>query len=248
MIDSLHQEGKPILEVHNLRFRYSNLSPRILDIDSFSLSRGRAYSLFGRNMSGKTTLIKLLSGFLDCPQAQICLRFDEVDYSLPKQRLALQTAGLRVCHQNDPMFPELSIWENILLGAPGLRMRHSHLKEYREDVSRVLSLISENGASPQFSHSLGTLSGGGRAVIRLLRSVLWSYKLLLLDEPLTNVDPNNRELLYSVLRQHTPENATVLLISHDEQDHESFRKCFPEDCCSSLFLRQGKLVDRNDDP
>lgn len=247
MLDSEHHEGNTILEAHNLRFRYSNESPLVLDIDNLSLSRGSAYSLFGRNMSGKTTLVKLLSGLVDSKDSPIHVRFNDVDYSLPEQRRALMAAGLRVCHQNDPMFPELSIWENVLLGDPGLKLVRSHLKDYRKQVSQVLSLLSEKGASPQSSDSLGTLSGGGRAVIRLLRSVLWSYNLLLLDEPLTNVDPKNRELLFSVLRQHTPENATVLLISHDEQDHESFRKCFPKNYYSTLFLRQGKLIDQDGD-
>ena len=196
-------------------------------------------------MSGKTTLVKLLSGLLDNPYGPIRVRLDELDYSLPEQRRALQNAGLRVCHQNDPMFPELSIWENVLLGAPGLRAGHSHLHDCRESVTRVLGLLSEDGASPLSSDPLGTLSGGGRAVIRLLRSVLWSYKVLLLDEPLSNVDSNNRELLFSVLQEHTPEHATVLLISHDEQDHSSFRKCFSGSNYSSLFLRQGTLVNRN---
>jgi len=245
MIDFPRNEEKTILEVRNLRFRYGSRSPLILDVDNLRLLWGRVYSLFGRNMSGKTTLVKLLSGLLDNSYAPVCVRFDYVDYALPEQRRALQTAGLRVCHQNDPMFPELSIWENVLLGAPGSGVGRSHLKHYREEVSRVLPVLSDNGTSPQFSDPLGTLSGGGRAVIRLLRSVLWSYKLLLLDEPLTNVDPNNREILFSVLREHTPEHATVLLISHDEQDHDSFRKCFPEIRYTPLFLRQGKLFDRN---
>ncbi len=248
MSNSAHNEDKTILEVNNLRFRYGNRSPLILDIDSLQLLRGRAYSLFGRNMSGKTTLVKLLSGILDSPDAPIRIRFDGVDYALPKKRQALQAAGLRVCHQNDPMFPELSIWENVLLGAPAQMGGSSHLKSFREDVSRILRQLSNNGTSPQFSDSLETLSGGGKAVIRLLRSVLWSYKLLLLDEPLTNVDPKNRDLLFSVLREHTPEHTTVLLISHDEQDHVFFRKCFPDGRYSSLVLNQGKLMDRNSDP
>jgi ABC-type sugar transport system ATPase subunit len=192
-------------------------------------------------MSGKTTLISLLSGLFDCPQGMITLNFRGVPFVLPQQRSELRLAGLRSCYQNDPLFPELSIWENIWLGLPGRRLGHRDLASYRDRVASALSRLSKENGGPRDTDFLSTLSGGGRAIVRVLRSVIWRYKLLLLDEPLANVDPTNRELLFQILKEHTSSDATVLLISHDDQDHAVFRDCFGEAAYAQLLLEDGHL-------
>lgn len=112
------EKADVLLEANDIRFRYEASSPVILDTPTIRLLRGRAYSLRGGNMGGKTTPVKLLCGLLDSPNAEMFLQFDGDMFDMPKERSKLQLAGLRACHQNDPMFPELSIWENIKIGVP----------------------------------------------------------------------------------------------------------------------------------
>jgi len=115
------------------------------------------------------------------------------------------------------------------------------MKLHRNSIISILRRLTKGNSSTQLADPLATLSGGGRAVVRVLRSVIWRYKLLLLDEPLANVDAANRELLFENLREHTPNNATVLLISHDDHDHETFRKHFDNAVYQELLLEHGQL-------
>ena len=230
-----------LLEANGIRFRYEATSPIVLDIPALRLRRGVAYSLYGRNMSGKTTLIKLLSGVIDHPAATIKVRFDGHEYVLPNQRTTLQAAGLRACHQNDPMFPELSIWDNIWIGAPRTRASRLDIKRGQDCITAALRTLSSGDNSLGPRDLLGRLSGGGRAVVRVLRSVVWQHKLLLLDEPLANVDSSNRELLFDVLKRHTSPQTAVLLISHDDKDHEVFRESLSGLTHERLLLDEGRV-------
>lgn len=78
------------------------------------------------------------------------------------------------------------------------------MKVHRNSIISILPRLTKGNSSTRLADPLATLSGGGRAVVRVLRSVIWRYKLLLFDEPLANVDAANRELLFDNLREHTP--------------------------------------------
>lgn len=220
-------KGSAILTLRYVRFRYPQaILPEnqewLLKIDHFSFASNTAYSLLGDNMTGKSTLIRLLTGTLpalprDCIEGIISVARNE--YELPVNPVTMKKLGLAVVHQFDPMFPEFSIWENIALGCPSQSILRKQKVVFRITVSNLLdNLYSVHQVSPD--SPLAELSGGGRALFKILRANIWSHKLLLLDEPVVHLDPGNRIKCFELLEEMWRPNASIMLVSHIELDHQ----------------------------
>jgi len=224
--------GKEILlELVGIKFKYPSEKRKdkhewLLNVDYFSIEKNWAISLLGGNMIGKSTLIKLITGTLP-PISFNCyvgsIKVDGIEYKLPVNPLKMKKLGIVAAHQSDQMFPELSIWENIELGCPYFRVNNSLKKSKRDIVVDKLKKF-ELLNSISIDSPLGELSGGAIAIIKLLRSTIWNYKLLILDETTANIDNNNRKVCFQLLSEMLFENSSVLLISHTNNDHLKFRE------------------------
>lgn len=225
-----------LLRIESLSFQYSSNtldSGWSLQVPNLILHKKTIYSLHGDNMAGKTTLIKLLSGLLSPTKGSLELWFSGQRFSLPNQRHRLYRHGLRVVHQNDPLFPELPIWDNVRLGFYGRRIPRKDLDRAQDLCKKTLDeLLSIGGNHPTsarleeqdrtpLNSPLKYLSGGGIALFRLLRSLAWRCRLLLLDEVTANLDHHRKLLFFSLLEDHLPVEGALLLVSHDTEDHES---------------------------
>jgi putative spermidine/putrescine transport system ATP-binding protein len=178
-------------------------------VEDFSLTiePGRVTALLGPSGSGKTTLLKMIAGVLRPTSGDI--RFDgESVLDLP----APERDAPMVFH-NALLFPHLTVEDNV---AFGLRMRKTPPTERSRRVAEMLELVS--------LQDLGTrrpdqLSGGQQQRVALARALVIAPRLLLLDEPLANLDPDlrseMRELLLTVQRSL---GLTVLLVTHDQED------------------------------
>jgi ABC-type sugar transport system ATPase subunit len=218
-----------VLEARDVRLQYAaNAGPDEaswrLDIPELCLRTNTAYSLLGQNMAGKSTLVRILTGTLDphtVEHASGRLRIDGTVLDLPSPAPVLRKAGIVGVHQNDPMFPDLSIWENVQLGLSEARSRDGRLEHARETVRATLGQLPRTDLDP--ADPLGALSGGGRALVRILRSVVWGFRVLILDEPTANLDPANAARCFSLLEQSWTGDGAIVLISHSERDHAAFR-------------------------
>lgn len=217
-----------IVTLENVFFRYpTSILPEgqewLIKIKDLSLKSQETYSLLGDNMTGKSTLIQLLSGTLpkfrdDCYKGNVSIIGTKKKF--PVNPLEMKKIGIVVVQQSDPMFPELSIWDNLELGCPS----HSFFKmQKREAKERAKKVIEELDSSHKISLDtpFGELSGGGKALFKILRATIWQYKLLLLDEPTANLDPRNRIKCFDLLDHMWIEDASILLVSHNEDDHRS---------------------------
>lgn len=218
-----------MLEARNVRLRYSSHDDLgedrwTLDVPELCLQANTAYSLLGNNMAGKSTLVRLLTGTIDIRAVQTVsgrLRSADVTTDLPSNAVELRNAGIVGVHQNDVMFPELSIWENVQLGVAYKGRTDGSVERAREMVRATIQQLPRAGLRP--SEPLGTLSGGGRALVRMLRSVTWGFRVLFLDEPTANLDPANAERCFSLLEQSWVDDGAVVLVSHSARDHDAFR-------------------------
>ena len=178
-------------------------------VEDFSLTiePGRVTALLGPSGSGKTTLLKMIAGVLQPTSGDI--RFDgESVLDLP----APERDAPMVFH-NALLFPHLTVEDNVGFG---LRMRKTPATERSRRVAEMLELVS--------LQDLGTrrpdqLSGGQQQRVALARALVIAPRLLLLDEPLANLDPDlrgeMRELLLTVQRSL---GLTILLVTHDQED------------------------------
>jgi len=228
-----------VAAVSGLRFRYPGASAKeeghwLLDIGSLHIHTNSAYSLLGENMVGKTTLVRVLTGTLDAPsrgylEGSFC--YGAVTGRFPVDPRIVRRVGICAVHQNDMMFDGLSIWENVLLGAPSRAAVRFHGPAARNSLRLTLARLANHEARSEAS-ALGTLSAGGRAMVRTIRAVAWGYRLLVLDEPTVNLDPKNRDRWFFLLGELWTNPASVVLVSHDPEDHTALR---------NLALRSGRV-------
>lgn len=173
-----------------------------LDIPSGSLT-----ALLGPSGCGKTTVMKMIAGLLEPSSGDI--RFDgtSVLNQLPEQRDAVMV------FQNHLLFPYMSVADNVGFG---LRMRGLDKSEISRRVSEILDLVNlpdmENRRPSQ-------LSGGQQQRVALARALVVEPKVLLLDEPLSNLDAHLRsEMRDLIARLHHETGITTLLVTHDQEE------------------------------
>lgn len=170
---------------------------------SFSVSEGDYLAIVGENGSGKSTLMKTLLGLLkplggEIRKGEGLRRFD-VGY-LPQQTLV----------QRD--FPA-SVWEVVLSGClSGEKFRPFYTKEDRKKARENLEKM---GLTALKNRSYRELSGGQQQRVLLARALCATRKILLLDEPVTGLDPRVTIELYELIRKLNEEGITIIMISHD---------------------------------
>lgn len=189
------------ITLSHLQFSYDDLP--ILKQESLEIERGKFVGIIGPNGGGKTTLLKLLMGFLQPNKGQIRL-FGEAP-ELVRTRIGY----VPQVHKCDREFP-ITVHELVLLGA----LSNKTLKYSKEIKEKALSLIDELGLTNHMKKAFGSLSGGLAQRALLARALLCDPELLLLDEPTANVDPASTTLIMEKLESLKTQK-TILIVTHD---------------------------------
>ncbi len=157
--------------------------PSVVAVDDVDLTveKGALVTLLGPSGCGKTTLLRLIAGFEEPTAGEVWFGERRVDGEAPNVR---DTA---MVFQSYAIFPHLSVFENV---AFGLRLRRSARGEVREKVARVLDLV---GLTALAQRPPSQLSGGQQQRVALARCIVMEPRVLLFDEPLSNLDAKLRE-------------------------------------------------------
>lgn len=183
-----------------LSFSYNKTS--VLHEAEFQIFPGEFIGIIGPNGGGKTTLLKLIMGFLSPEKGSLRL-FGNAPIAM-RQRIGY----VPQVNQRDPDFP-ITVLELVMLGSISNRFSFpSHTKK------KALELIDELGLSPHKAKSFSSLSGGLAQKALLARALLSDPDLLLLDEPTANIDPASRILISEKLET-LKGKKTILLVTHD---------------------------------
>jgi urea transport system ATP-binding protein len=177
---------------------------RVLRRLSLSIAKGQIVAVIGRNGMGKSTLLKSLMGFL--PKTEGDVRILDRDVTRwPPNRIA--RLGVAYVAQEQALFPELTVEENIRLALPGSRV----VTEALGIVETVFPFLLK-----KLRQRAGTLSGGEQKMLLVARSLSTGAKLLLIDEISEGLQPSVVERVASVLgRQCRDQGATTLLIEQN---------------------------------
>ena len=174
---------------------------------SFTLRRGEMLALLGPSGSGKTTTLRLLGGFETPDAGRVVVDGTDVTRLPPAER------GFGVVFQHYALFPHLDVGENVGFG---LESRSVPGAERAAKVRDGLSLVDLGGFERRRVHEL---SGGQQQRVALARALVLRPRLLLLDEPLSNLDPALRERTRRELRQLLRRTGTTtLLVTHEQED------------------------------
>ncbi len=221
------------LKIQNLRKSYgANL---ILKGINLNIQEGEFISLLGASGSGKTTILRCIAG-LERPDSDSGVMVaGEVTFSDKTQFLPPEKRQLGMVFQNYAVWPHMTVFENV---AYPLRLRKISTQELTKKVNEVLDLIDLSYLKDRLPFQL---SGGQQQRVALGRALVMAPKMLLLDEPLSNLDALLREELGSQIRKlQKALNLTTILVTHDQKEALSLS--------DRIVLLEGGTIDSEGAP
>ena len=179
---------------------------------TLSIRRGECFTLLGPSGCGKTVLLRLIAGF-ELPDAgRISIGGAVVSDPAAGVNLAPDMRNLGMVFQDYAVWPHMTVFENV--GYP-LKLAKTEPKELTERVMEAIAVVGMRGLEKRLPSEL---SGGQQQRVALARALVPKPSLLLLDEPLTNLDANLREeMRFEIKELQRKFNATVLYVTHDQE-------------------------------
>jgi putative spermidine/putrescine transport system ATP-binding protein len=180
-----------------------------LAVDALSLAveKGEFISLLGPSGCGKTTTLQMIAGFVDATSGAVMLEGRDLLAMKPNRR------GLGIVFQSYALFPHLTAAENV---AFGLEMQRVGRSEREERVRQALELVGLENLADRYPRRM---SGGQQQRVALARALVIRPRMLLLDEPLSNLDAKLREEMQIELRRiQRTVGTTTVLVTHDQAE------------------------------
>jgi spermidine/putrescine transport system ATP-binding protein len=194
-----------MLELRGIEKSFSSqkaLHPIHLKIES-----GEFFCLLGPSGSGKTTLLRILAGLESASSGEIWLERSRID------SLEARYRPFNTVFQSYALFPHLNVYDNIAFGP---KMHGYASRDLKDNIDRMLSLVDLKG----FGHRLpSTLSGGQAQRVAMARALINQPRVLLLDEPLSALDPQLRGQMRTELKRIQRESKTTfVMVTHDREE------------------------------
>jgi len=220
-------EAMARITIENVIKRYGDVT--IIDRLSLSVEHGEFFTLLGPSGCGKTTLLRMIAGFIIPDEGRILIGDEDITHLPPHKR----ETGM--VFQDYALFPDKTVFDNV---AYGLRVRRFSTQEIKQKVGQILERVGLGHLSARYP---GELSGGQRQRVALARALVIEPRVLLMDEPLSNLDAKLRIQMRDVIRELQQEaKITAIFVTHDQEEALSMSDRI-------ALLRQGK-IDQLDTP
>jgi branched-chain amino acid transport system ATP-binding protein len=187
----------PLLELRNVTARYGGV--QALDGVSLSVDEGQIVSVLGANGAGKTTTLRAISGTV---KRNGTLTF--AGESLPRSPEAVARVGIAHVPEGRGTFSELTVWENLRLGA---YVRKGSFREDYEELLKHFPWLEERR-----DQQAGTLSGGEQQMLALARAFVGRPRLILVDEPSLGLAPQTVRRIFDVLSAWVAEHKSAAIV------------------------------------
>ena len=193
------------IQIQELAVSYGR--QRVIDGLSLDIAAGSLFTLLGPSGCGKTTLLRTLAGFVPADSGRVLFDGDDVT------RLPAHQRQIGMVFQDYALFPDRSVFDNV---AYGLRARRVAEAELRPRVMAALERVELGALAPRLP---AALSGGQRQRVALARALVIRPRVLLMDEPLSNLDAKLRVQVRETIAELQREAAiTTVFVTHDQEE------------------------------
>ena len=217
--------SEPYVVASDLTLRYPGGTVPAVEGVSFSAARGEVVTLLGPSGCGKTTALRLLAGLEKPDAGSVFVGGRDVTFDAPERR------RMGFVFQNYALFPHLDVAGNV---AFGLKVRRASKPEIAEAVGSSLALVGLEGYEKR---GVAQLSGGQQQRVALARALAIQPDVLLMDEPLSNLDTALREQTREALRELLSRlNVTTFFVTHDQSEAFAFSH-------HVVLMRAGHVVE-----
>ncbi len=221
-------DSAPLLELRGVSKRFGGV--RALDQVSFRIAPGEVRCLAGENGSGKSTVIKVLSGVHRADEGEVVLGGETRAAMTPREAIA---AGVQVIYQDFALFPNLTVAENLAAGQD-LRGRRWLVNRRRARLA-VAEASASLGVALDPDAKVGSLPVAGRQLVAIARALLTDVRLLVMDEPTTALTHQEITRLFQLVAGVKARGISVLFVSHKMREMLAIAD-------SLTVLRNGRVV------
>ena len=195
-----------MLEVKDVQVKYDNGFTAVKGV-SFTVQDGEFFTLLGPPGCGKTSTLRAIAGFEKVSSGRILLDGKDIAPLAPEER------DIGFVFQNYALFPAMSVHDNI---AFGLKIRHIKKAEMEERVQEMAEMI---GITEHLNKKISQISGGQQQRVAIARALITKPCLLLMDEPLSNLDAKLRVSMRSEIKRIQQELGIVAIyVTHDQEE------------------------------
>ncbi len=197
------------LSIHNLRFRYHESGPMILDNLDLEMTPGEITAVVGNSGCGKSTLLRIISGLES--RAEGIIQVGDTIFQNDDEFIPVEKRQLGFVFQDYSLFPFMTVMQNI---------RFAVKKKDAVSLPELIRLTRLEGLENRYPHEL---SGGQQQRVAVARTLASNPKMLLMDEPFSNLDEALVREIRSELRQILKSrNLTTIIVTHSMEDAEAF--------------------------
>jgi len=190
-----------MLTLNNVNVGYGSVN--VLWDVSFTINKGEIITIIGPNGAGKTTIVKTIMGLLRPTKGTI----EFIDHHIhDKPTYKIVKDGIALVPEGRELFPRMSVYENLQLGA-------YTLPEREETLQWVFNLFPR--LEERKKQSAGTLSGGEQQMVAIARSLMSGPKLLIMDEPSLGLAPIMVQKVFEIIRTLNSQGVTILLVEQN---------------------------------
>ena len=195
----------PDLRLKNIVKKYGKL--KAVDNLSIDVREGELLTLLGPSGCGKTTTLRSVSGFVTLTSGDIYIGERNITDIAPEKR------GIGLVFQNYALWPHMTVFQNL---AFGLQIKKLHGDKIKKKVEQGLALVKLEGLESRYPRQL---SGGQQQRVALARALVLEPDILLLDEPLSNLDAILREQMrFEIAQIHKEYKVTTIYVTHDQTE------------------------------
>ena len=186
-------------------------SKRALNNFSLTFAKGEFVTFLGPSGCGKSTALNCISGLIPITSGEIYIDHECIDDSVNK--IPAEKRGFGMVFQNYALFPHLNVYNNIAFGP---QLTKASKEAIKEKVTNVLKMVHLEGYEEKFPSQM---SGGEQQRVAIARCIVMEPRLLMLDEPLSNLDAKLRiDMRYELKTLHERLQITTIYVTHDQQE------------------------------